>query len=217
MSGNTPTSGLTADYAQRIADDLSANRSEQDRMRTELSRLQAELVQLEESEQVLVKMQHVLGSGTPGSTAGTGTGTAARSAKGGKTATVPSARRAKAGSGAPRKSEAKTTAPKRPAKKTAKKTAKKAAKSTHATETTWRELITDHLAGQGEPRSAAEITTALAEAHPDRKVQVTVVRNTLEQGVAHGLLERSKQGRSVFYSPAAAKDAAPAEAEKASA
>ncbi|MFJ4963316.1 hypothetical protein ACIP6P_12865 [Streptomyces sp. NPDC088729] len=213
MSGNTPTSGLTADYAQRIADDLSANRSEQDRMRTELSRLQAELVQLEESEQVLVKMQHVLGSGTPASTAGTGTGTAARSAKGGKTATVPSARRAKAGSGAPRKSEAKTAAPKRPAKKTA----KKAAKSTHATETTWRELITDHLAGQGEPRSAAEITTALAEAHPDRKVQVTVVRNTLEQGVAHGLLERSKQGRSVFYSPAAAKDAAPAEAEKASA
>src|SRR6478735_5089130 len=62
MSENTPTSGISADYAQRITDDLAANRSEQDRARAELTRLQDELVQLEEGEQILVKMQEVLGA-----------------------------------------------------------------------------------------------------------------------------------------------------------
>lgn len=59
------------------------------------------------------------------------------------------------------------------------------------------------LGGQSEPRSAAEVAASLTEAHPERAVQVAVVRNSLEQGVAQGLLERSKQGRSVFYSPTA--------------
>lgn len=62
MSENTPTSGISADYAQRITDDLAANRSEQDRARAELTRLQDELVQLEDGEQILVKMQEVLGA-----------------------------------------------------------------------------------------------------------------------------------------------------------
>jgi hypothetical protein len=70
-----------------------------------------------------------------------------------------------------------------------------------AGEPTWRELVSGYLADQREPKSAAEVTAALAEAHPQRATQVAVVRNTLEQGVAHGLLERSKQGRSVYYSP----------------
>ncbi|MGW3835821.1 hypothetical protein ACWECY_31850, partial [Streptomyces microflavus] len=68
MSQNPPTPSITADYAQRVTDDLSANRSEQERVRTELARLQEELVRLEESEQVLTKMQEVLGT-TPKQTA----------------------------------------------------------------------------------------------------------------------------------------------------
>ncbi|MFI6123809.1 hypothetical protein ACIBCU_29310 [Streptomyces sp. NPDC051064] len=191
MSENTPTSGISADYAQRITDDLAANRSEQDRTRTELTRLQDELIQLEEGERILVKMQEVLGgTGKP----------AARKAKGDKpAASVPAARRAKgrtaakkSGSGSKPQAEKQTSTPDRT-------TAPK-----KAGEPTWRELVTGYLADQREPRSAAEVAAALSEAHPQRTTQVTVVRNTLEQGVAHGLLERSKQGRSVYYSPVSA-------------
>ncbi|MCX4506655.1 MULTISPECIES: hypothetical protein [Streptomyces] len=183
MSGNLPVQSVTADYAQRVAADLAANRSEQERVRTELARLQDELVRLEDSEQVLTKMQDVLG-GMPKQTA--------KQRKGGKGATVPAAR------GANRK-----TAAGKPAAADRRKASKKAVSPKKAGEPTWLELTTAYLGGQSEPRSAAEVAASLTEAHPERTVQVTVVRNSLEQGVAQGLLERSKQGRSVFYSPTA--------------
>lgn len=179
MSGNLPVQSVTADYAQRVADDLAANRSEQERVRSELARLQDELVRLEDGEQVLTKMQDVLG-GTPKQTV--------KQRKGSKGAAVPAARGSngkKAAAAAGRKTSKKTASPKK------------------AGEPTWLELTTAYLGGQSEPRSAAEVAASLTEAHPERAVQVTVVRNSLEQGVAQGLLERSKQGRSVFYSPTA--------------
>ncbi|GAA1376160.1 hypothetical protein [Streptomyces beijiangensis] len=194
MSEKTQAIGVTAGYAQRVADDLGANQSEQERVRTELARLQDELVQLEQSEQILVKMQDVLGSAPK---------PIAKSGKGKKAARVPTARSAKG-----------TTVPARPSRpvKAARHEERKAAKGPG--EPTWGELITGHLAGQSEPKSAAEIASALSESHPDRRVQVTVVRNTLEQGVARGSVERSKQGRSVYYSLAATA-AMPSETEAA--
>ncbi|WP_411120218.1 hypothetical protein [Streptomyces sp. 058-1L] len=187
MSKNPPIPSITADYVQRVTDDLSANRSEQERVRTELARLREELVRLEESEQVLTKMQEVLGT-TPKQTAKKG--------KGSKTAAVPAARRSngraaagKAGAATGRKASKKAASPKKPG------------------EPTWLELAAAHLTGQSEPTSAAEVSAALTEAHPERPVQVTVVRNALEQGVAQGLLVRSKQGRSVFYNPVVAVSA----------
>ncbi|MDP5315626.1 MULTISPECIES: hypothetical protein [Streptomyces] len=182
MSANLAVPSVTADYAQRVADDLSANRGEQERVRSELDRLQDELVRLEESEQVLTKMQDVLG-GAPKQTAKQG--------KSRRTAAVPAARR----------SNAKTAAGKEGAA-SGRRTPKKSASAKKPGEATWLELTTAYLGGQSEPRSAAEVSASLTEAHPERSVQVTVVRNALEQGVAQGLLERSKQGRSVFYSPA---------------
>lgn len=189
MSKNPPTPSITADYAQRVTDDLSANRSEQERVRAELARLQDELVRLEESEQVLTKMQEVLGTSPKQTT---------KKGKGSKTAAVPAARR----------SNGKTAAGKT-GTTTGRKTSKKAASPKKPGEPTWLELTTAHLTAQSEPKSAAEVSAALTEAHPERAVQVTVVRNTLEQGVAQGLFERSKQGRSVFYSPAVAVSAQP--------
>ncbi|WP_432058442.1 hypothetical protein [Streptomyces sp. bgisy022] len=62
------------------------------------------------------------------------------------------------------------------------------------------ELVQTHLAGQQEPRSAAEIAEALAAARPGRTVKTTVVRSTLEGLVARNRAQRSKQGASVFYS-----------------
>ncbi|MFJ7327846.1 hypothetical protein ACIQVN_16660 [Streptomyces cyaneofuscatus] len=180
MSGNLPVQSVTADYVQRVAEDLAVNRSEQERVRSELARLQDELVRLEDSEQVLTKMQEVLG-GTPKQ--------GAKQRKGSKGAAVPAARG----------SNSRTTAGK-PAAAARRKASKKTLSPKKANEPTWLELTTAYLGGQSEPRSAAEVAASLSEAHPERPAQVTVVRNTLEQGVAQGLLERSKQGRSVFYS-----------------
>ncbi|MFE6038620.1 hypothetical protein [Streptomyces sp. NPDC056452] len=191
MSENTPTSTISADYTQRITEDLAANRKEQDRARAELTRLQDELIQLEEGEQVLVKMQDVLsGSGKPEAQAPKG--------KDRKEASVPAARRPKSKpasqkKGRESKSQAVQEVP-----------ANEVAAPKGSGEPTWRELVTGYLAGQREPRSAAEVAAALTESHPQRKPQVAVVRNTLEQGVANGLLERFKQGRSVYYSPVSA-------------
>ncbi|SEE47842.1 hypothetical protein SAMN05216483_6343 [Streptomyces sp. 2131.1] len=181
MSTNPSVPSVTADYAQRVADDLSANRGEQERVRSELDRLRDELVRLEESEQVLTKMQDVLG-GAPKPTA--------KQAKSRRAAAVPAARH----------SNAKTAAGKSGAVG-GRQAVKKPAAAKRPGEATWLELTTAYLGGQGEPKSAAEISDALTEAHPERTVQVPVVRNALEQGVAQGLLERTKQGRSVFYSP----------------
>ncbi|MFE9728597.1 hypothetical protein ACFYQ5_34725 [Streptomyces sp. NPDC005794] len=62
------------------------------------------------------------------------------------------------------------------------------------------DLVCSHLSGQPEPRSAGEVSTDIAESHPERPVKLTVVRATLEALVAQGRVSRSKQGRSVFYS-----------------
>ncbi|MFG2432557.1 hypothetical protein [Streptomyces sp. NPDC048590] len=194
MSEVAAVSTVTASYAQKITEDLAATRNEQERVRAELARLEGELRQLEEGEQVLVKMQVVLGG--PGEAA-------SGSSKSRKKASVPAARHGKAA--APRK---KASGEAKPSKRDGSKTsAGNTAPVKGAGEETWASLASSYLAGQSEPRSAAEVAAALAEAHPQRKVQATVVRNSLEQGVARGLLERSKQGRSVYYTSTASAPA----------
>ncbi|MFD5655103.1 hypothetical protein [Streptomyces sp. NPDC127039] len=97
--------------------------------------------------------------------------------------------------GAKTASDAATTAP---AKSAAKPAAKKAAARATA-QPTLVELVREHLVGQREPRSAAEVTTALSEAHSGRTVKTTVVRTTLEGLVAKNQAQRTKQGTSVYY------------------
>ncbi|WP_405559566.1 hypothetical protein [Streptomyces sp. NBC_01180] len=189
MTKTNPAAGVQAEYAQKVADDLAANQREQDRVRGELTRLQDELVQLEESGQVLVKMQGVLGTSSK---------PAAKSGK--KGVKVPAARSPKSEAAAKKTPKtgrsAKTAAAPSPRGKTG---AKKAATEQRASGPSWIELIGAYLAGQSEPKSSTEIAAGVAEANPQRGVQVTVVRNTLEQGVARGVIERSKQGRFVYY------------------
>ncbi|MFJ8755317.1 hypothetical protein ACIREO_39325 [Streptomyces sp. NPDC102441] len=187
MSEIAAASTVTAGYAQKVTEDLAATRSEQERVRAELTRLEGELRQLEEGEQVLVKMQVVLGG--PGRPAAGG-------GKGRKKASLPAAR------GKDVTARQKMSGKVKPSKKiNPKAPAGKAAPAKGAGEETWAALAASYLAGQSEPKSAAEVSAALTEAHPQRRVQATVVRNALEQGVARGLLERSKQGRSVYYTP----------------
>ncbi|MEU9633847.1 hypothetical protein AB0D80_05600 [Streptomyces tendae] len=93
---------------------------------------------------------------------------------------------------------AEKTAGKSAAKSAGKPAAKKAA-AREAGRPTLVELVREHLAGQREPRSAAEVTTALGEAHSGRTVKTTVVRTTLEGLVAKNQAQRTKQGTSVYY------------------
>jgi hypothetical protein len=110
----------------------------------------------------------------------------------------------------------------------AKATTTKAEKTTKAQKTektekadnkpTLVELVRGHLSEQKEPRSAAEIATALGQAHPERGIKATVVRTTLEGLVARTQAQRTKQGASVFYTSAesaAGQEPAPAETAQA--
>ncbi|MEU7405312.1 hypothetical protein [Streptomyces sp. NPDC044948] len=128
----------------------------------------------------------------PRTSAKTATGTAT------KTSTGTTAEAAVATPAATAAGKDAKTAGKSPAKAAGKTVAKKAPAST-AARPTLVELVRGHLAGQSEPRSAAEVTTALGEAHSGRTVKTTVVRTTLEGLVAKNQAQRTKQGTSVYY------------------
>lgn len=228
----TPATELASQYIAQVTGDLEANLKEQERIGTEITTLQEQLAALQHDHDVLKSMQQALGITAPPN------GSAAES----ESAVLPSPRRKKAGPAAGEKQKArKSTAT--PAKKAARKPAagkpaaakqatgkpaaekpavakpaakKPAVKSTDsakAPEPTLVELIRRHLAEQKEPRSAAEISTALGEAHPHRGIAAKVVRVTLEGLVAKSQAERSKQGRSVFYTAPASEPAAASETE----
>ncbi|MEU3739730.1 hypothetical protein AB0E78_21945 [Streptomyces sp. NPDC032198] len=203
------TAGVQAEYAARVATDLEANSKEQERLGVEMTALQEQLHALQSDHAVLLSMQQALGSsGTPAATAKK----ASTRASTGKKA-VPAPRASTNNSTAARTK--KPTATKAKAKDAAKEGAKnKAVKAAPKTATkksaepttgpTLVELIDSHLSKQSEPRSAAEITTALAQDRPDRTIKTTVVRTTVEGLVAKGRAQRTKQGSSVFYTAAAA-------------
>ncbi|MFJ6868671.1 hypothetical protein ACIQRS_31505 [Streptomyces termitum] len=99
------------------------------------------------------------------------------------------------------RSEAPLSAPDLPRQRTGK--SGKGRRSSAAGRPTLVELIRHHLAASSTPCSASEVTTALSEQHRDRHIQTTVVRTSLENLVARGEAHRTKQGSSVFYTPAA--------------
>jgi hypothetical protein len=115
---------------------------------------------------------------------------------------------------APKKPAAKASSAKASSAKTSSEKASSVKASTAAAKPTLVELIRGHLEKQNEPRSAAEITTALTQAHPDRSVKTTVVRTTLEGLVAKSHAHRTKQGSSVFYTTAVTSEPAPAEPQQ---
>ncbi|MWA15924.1 hypothetical protein [Streptomyces sp. BA2] len=213
MSDVQPESaGVQAHYAARVAADLETNRKEQERLGAEVTALQEQLRTLESDHALLLSMQQALGSSN---TAAAADKKASNRASTGKKA-VPAPRASANNSGAARTKKPAATKPKdkdkdkdKSAKGAPKATAKKSAEATAGP--TLVELIDNHLSKQSEPRSAAEITSALAQDRPDRTIKTTVVRTTVEGLVAKGRAHRTKQGSSVFYTAAAAPaDSAPA-------
>ncbi|MGW1491191.1 hypothetical protein [Streptomyces sp. NBC_00191] len=174
---------LKTQYAARVAADLNQNTAEQERIQAEIEALQAQLASLEQDRELLVGM---------------------RSALGGETAelkTVPAARRTveKPGSGT-----ATTTRTPSAKKSAARKTAANKTPATGPAQKapTLTDLVHQHLSGQTEPRTAAEIAKALAEAHPERNINDNLVRTTTERLVARSRVVRAKQGATVFYTAA---------------
>ncbi|MFI8930897.1 hypothetical protein ACIG3E_24925 [Streptomyces sp. NPDC053474] len=195
----TPT-GLESHYAAQLAADLERNATEQERIGTEVQSLQEQLRALQRDRELLLKMQQLLDDGAA--------------------ASVRQATARKARVPAPRETTPRTkrTAPKKAAAAKAKPQPKP---KKPAEGPTLIELVRTHLGQQSEPRSAAEVTTALTQGHPDRTIKTTVVRTTLEKLVAKGQAQRTRQKNSVFYStpdapeqPKGADDGADTAAEK---
>src|SRR4051794_16518856 len=181
MSETAPgTTELTSQYSNQVAGDLERNLKEQERLSGEIEALQGQLAALRQDHTVLLNIRQVLGTPTAADSPTTPPG-----------AVVPAPRK-KAAVSDKRTGTRKSTAP--AGKRTGKKAAAKA--SAVRSETTLVDLIREHLSGQREPRSAAEISTALGRQHPERTIKATVVRTTLEGLVARNQAQRTKQGSS---------------------
>ncbi|NEB62036.1 hypothetical protein G3I61_20460 [Streptomyces diastaticus] len=204
MSETSATTEVASQYAARVASDLESNAKEQERIGAEIVALQEQLTALQHDHRVLVNIQQALAGAAPaaGSTpvpsprkdavaepAPGRKGTRAR--KGGASSQSPAAKKSTA---------KKASAAKAPAK----------AAGAKAAGPTLVELVRRHLVAQSEPRSAAEVSAALAQDHPERPVRTTVVRNTLEGLVAKQQAQRTKQGSSVYYTAIGAPEPAPA-------
>ncbi|WP_282689859.1 MULTISPECIES: hypothetical protein, partial [unclassified Streptomyces] len=172
------TTELTSQYSAQVAGDLERNLKEQERISGEIEALEAQLTSLRHDHTVLVNIQQALG--IPAAPA-------APTAE--PVATVPAARKKAAGA-------AKQTRDKKPAtadrKRAGQKTAAKAP-ATASASPTLVDLVREHLAGLSEPRSAAEITAALGQQHPERTIKTTVVRTTIEGLVARNQAQRTKE------------------------
>ncbi|MFJ6391057.1 hypothetical protein ACIQJT_26000 [Streptomyces sp. NPDC091972] len=197
MSESAPdTTELTSQYSTQVAGDLERNLKEQERLSGEIEALQGQLAALRHDHTVLLNIQQVLGTPPP-----------AVSSPAPPDAAVPAPRKRSTGRDK-RPGTRKAAAPAR--ERTAKKAAAKASPARSGP--TLVELVREHLAEQKEPRSAAEVSTALGRLHPDRTIKPTVVRTTLEGLVARNQAQRTKQGTSVFYTtPDADEGSAPAE------
>ncbi|MCX5063844.1 MULTISPECIES: hypothetical protein [unclassified Streptomyces] len=188
----TSTTELTSQYIARVTDDLEHNLKEQERVSAEITALQQQLTALQQDHTVLVNMQQALGiTEAPAKSAITPESTAVPSPRQKTSAEPSSRRRARKATAAQASPTARKPAAKKPAAKTA--------DASKTTQPTLVELIRRHLAEQSEPRSAAEISATLGQAHPERGIKTKVVRVTLEGLVAKSQAHRTKQGSSVFY------------------
>jgi predicted transcriptional regulator len=193
---------LKTQYAAQVATDLENNTKKQERIGADIAELQQQLGELQRDHALLLTMQRALAAEPT---------TAAPAAAPGDTvvskARLPRARTPKDADRNPRgvKRAKRTAEGSQPKGSQVASAATEPAKGRGARrrasgEPTLREVVSRLLANHREPRSAAEITTALAGSYPEREVSPTVVRNTLEALVAKGQAHRSKQQKSVFYS-----------------
>jgi hypothetical protein len=191
----TPTE-LTSQYTAQVVGDLERNAKEQERVGAEIDALQEQLNALRHDHAVLTNLHQALGGATGALVeAGpepTSASSVPRQKSPGKSADGKRTRTKKAD--VVKETAARTSAAKKPAPKAA------------PAQPTLIDLIRRYLTEQREPRSAAEVSTALGQTHPDRRIQTNVVRTTLENLVAKSHAHRAKQGSSVFYTAVGAQE-----------
>lgn len=187
----TDNTDLKSRYAAQVSADLERNAKEQQRIRDEMEALHEQLQVLESNHALLLSMQNTLANESAADSAQPDRPAAQPSV------TLPKARRAEDSAGATGRGKVKVT---RSAKG-------KPQPARAAGGPTLRSLVSEYLTQHRKPCSAAEVTAALAQAHPDRTIRGPVVRGTLESLVAKGDAHRTKQQKSVFYSSAAPKHA----------
>ncbi|AQS65939.1 hypothetical protein [Streptomyces pactum] len=226
---------LASQYSVQVTDDLERNVKEQERISAEITALQQQLAALQHDHALLVNMQQALGITSPPvkpatvaeaaaatdepvvpaprDSAATEPAAAKRTRNRKAAATPKRAAAPKPGAkpvskaGASKAGAEPAAKPAAKAAKAAKKPAAKKASAQVADRPTLVELVRDHLVEQREPRSAAEVTTALGQANTGRTIKTTVVRTTLEGLVAKNQAQRSKQGTSVYYTATEAPEA----------
>ncbi|MGW6919729.1 hypothetical protein ACWGA9_00295 [Streptomyces sp. NPDC054950] len=222
MSENASTTELTSQYTAQVTADLERNTKEQERVGVEIAALQEQLASLQRDHAVLVNIQQAIDAVPVPDTTAPPSGNVP----------VPAPRKKAASSGTGKRTRpSKKTQPSRqtaaqPAQSADKAAGKSAGKTAgkpsagkaevaQPAQPTLVDLVRRHLTEQSEPRSAAEIATALGQAHPERAIKTTVIRTTLEGLVAKTQAQRSKQGSSVFYTAAdSSRSAATAQSEE---
>ncbi|MFM9452224.1 BlaI/MecI/CopY family transcriptional regulator [Streptomyces europaeiscabiei] len=187
---------LKTQYAAQVTADLERNSKEQERISAEVSVLQEKLSALQRDHALLVNLQQALSGEIPAVASPGSDEIVPPASVPQQASTEPTpARKKKAAASTPKKTLPKSSDPKA---------------STTGAQPTLVELIRNHVGQQSEPRSSAEIASALAQAHPDRDIKPKVVRTTVEGLVAKGHVHRSKQGSSVFYTASEPSETAPA-------
>ncbi|MGW3432903.1 hypothetical protein ACWDHW_33855 [Streptomyces melanosporofaciens] len=203
MDTSADNTSLKTQYTAQITADLERNEAEHERLSADIATLRQQLSELESNRALLLSMRQTLDNEATGdapedaNVSGSDNGSSATR----KSASLPATRKPK--------KEADTTSGKR---KRAESVGSRPKRVRNAGVPTLGDLIRGDLTQHGEPRSAAEVTTALTQTLPDREIKTTVVRSTLESLVAKGQAHRTKRQRAVFYS-SAAPDAAPGTAE----
>ncbi|MFD9030880.1 hypothetical protein ACFVZW_06965 [Streptomyces sp. NPDC059567] len=212
-------------YAERFAEDIEKNRSEQEDIARQLAELQSRLDQLKTDEKWLAEMLGTVPpavDSTPEAsevTPATVEAPLTTPSPAEPDVAVPQPRQEKprqekatskpAQKAASKKPVAKTPVAKKPvARKTvAKKATPDKAASPQASvakktdEPPLRSLIESILTKHaGEPRLVSEIRTELVETYPERTTSIQVVRNNLESLTKKGIVAKGTQQGSVMYS-----------------
>ncbi|THA68664.1 hypothetical protein E6P78_13465 [Streptomyces sp. A0958] len=169
-------------YAERLAADLAANRSEQEDLTAQIAELRARLERRRKDESWLTGVQTTL----------SGTTVPSRPRPAPQAGAAPVSEVVPAVKAVPKPRRAKRAkVPAVPAGGTGKKAAATAGAPLH-------QLIRA-LMPVGEPRLAREVHVELEEAHPDRRTSVQVVRNTLETMVKRGVVTKGIQKGAAMY------------------
>jgi len=193
---------LQSEYEAKLAADLEQNGKERERVTSQLDALAAELQVLEQNRTLLLSVQQAVGVG------------GAKAAKARAEVPTGSAEERAAGKGkpvAPRQRAAKVPAAREANGRKASKVVKPLASSGRVKpakagpggngdrKPSLVQLVRDQVTGSHEPRSAAEVAVAVSARHPERSANVNGVRMALESLVAKAVVQRSQQGRAVFY------------------